>query len=132
MIRRNTVQKSMVYDAVAMLANHPTAEEIYTCVSNRYPSIGKGTVYRNLGLLVEDGKLLKIDVPDGPAHYDHTVHTHYHVHCCKCGKLVDVTMNATGDLKNLIVDTGGFQIADYSILFNGICPNCQNKDMEEN
>ena len=125
MIRRNTIQKSMVYETVQMLGNHPTAEEVYTCIAEHYPSIGKGTVYRNLGLLVEEGKLLKIDVPDGPAHYDHTIGRHYHVHCYICGKVDDVIMNQTEDLRNLVTDLKGFQLKDYSILFSGVCPDCQ-------
>ena len=30
-----------------------------------YPTIGKGTVYRNLDILVDEGSLRKVEVPDG-------------------------------------------------------------------
>ena len=44
----------MVLDAVNEMHSHVTADQIYTFIKEKYPSNGKGTVYRNLGILVED------------------------------------------------------------------------------
>lgn len=50
----------MVLDAVNEMHRHVTADQIYTFVKEKYPSIGRGTVYRNLGILVEEGKVRKV------------------------------------------------------------------------
>ena len=55
----------MVLDAVNEMHRHVTADQIYTFIKEKYPSIGRGTVYRNLGILVEEGKVRKVEVPDG-------------------------------------------------------------------
>ena len=51
--RRNTIQKDLVRNAVYEMRRHVTANEVYEFVKEAYPTIGKGTVYRNLDILVE-------------------------------------------------------------------------------
>ena len=71
----------MVLDAVNEMHSHVTADQIYTFIKEKYPSIGRGTVYRNLGILVEEGKVRKVEVPDGSDRFDFTLENHYHVEC---------------------------------------------------
>ena len=51
---------------------------MYEFIKEEYPTIGKGTVYRNLDILVEEGALRKVEVPDGPNRFDFTLKNHYH------------------------------------------------------
>ena len=64
--RRNTIQKDLVRNTVYEMRRHVTANEVYEFIKEAYPRIGKGTVYRNLDILVEEGALRKVEVPDGP------------------------------------------------------------------
>lgn len=125
MDRRNTIQKDLVFNAVTSLKNHPTADEVYAWIIREYPSVGKGTVYRNLNILSEEGKIRKIEIPDGSDCFDHTLTAHYHVKCIKCHRIFDVDMDVLPDLRNQIHDTHGFDFLDYDILFKGICQNCK-------
>lgn len=68
--RRSTIQKDLVRNAVSEMKKHVAANEVYDFIRERYPTIGKGTVYRNLDILVEKGELKKIEVPDGPNRFD--------------------------------------------------------------
>ena len=52
--RRNTIQKDLIRHAVYEMKRHVTANEVYEFIKERYPTIGKGTVYRNLDILAED------------------------------------------------------------------------------
>ena len=52
--RRNTIQKDLVRNAVYEMKRHVTANEVYEFIKESYPTIGKGTVYRNLDILVVD------------------------------------------------------------------------------
>ena len=83
--RRNTIQKDLVRNTVYEMRRHVTANEVYEFIKEAYPSIGKGTVYRNLDILVEEGALRKVEVPNGPNRFDFTLKNHYHVRCIKCG-----------------------------------------------
>ncbi|HTD52528.1 MAG TPA: transcriptional repressor, partial [Thermoanaerobaculia bacterium] len=56
-LRRQTRQRHSIYEAVAATNSHPTAEWVYEQVRRSLPRISLGTVYRNLQLLVGEGKL---------------------------------------------------------------------------
>ena len=90
--RRNTIQKDLVKNAVYEMKRHVTANEVYEFLKKEYPTIGKGTVYRNLDILSEEGALRKVEVPDGANRFDITLKNHYHVRCIKCGEVSDVDM----------------------------------------
>ena len=68
---------------------HPTALEIYGMTRAVDPTISMGTVYRNLNLLAEQGKILRIKVPGGADRYDGTIEPHNHAVCTKCGMVMD-------------------------------------------
>lgn len=129
--RRNTIQKDLVRNAVCEMKRHVTANEVYEFVKESYPTIGKGTVYRNLDILVEEGDLRKVEVPDGPNRFDPTLKNHYHVRCVNCGEISDVDMDEIPGLLEKIHDTHGTDFLGYDILFKGICPKCQKKIKEE-
>lgn len=130
-MRRNTVQRELVLNAVKSLKNHATADEIYSMIIKIHPSIGRGTVYRNLNLLAEDGEIRKIEIPDGPDCFDHICGAHYHVKCIRCGHVFDVDMDVISNLKDRIRDAHGIQFLDYDILFKGICSDCQKFNQEK-
>ena len=96
--RRNTIQKDLVRNAVYEMKRHVTANEVYEFIKEEYPTIGKGTVYRNLDILVEEGALRKVEVTNGPNRFDFTLKNHYHVRCIKCGEIFDVDMDQIPDL----------------------------------
>ena len=116
--RRNTVYE---------MRRYVTANEVYEFVKEFCPTIGKGTVYRNLDILVEEGNLRKVEVSDGPNRFDLTLKNHYHVRCVNYGEISDVDMDEILGLLEKIHDTHGTDFLGYDILFKGICPKCQKK-----
>lgn len=127
MIRRNTIQCSLVLDAVNKLQCHATADEIYETIIQEYPNISRGTVYRNLNRLAQMGKIRRLEIPGGADCFDHICRDHYHVRCEKCGRVFDVDMDYIAGLEKNIKESHGFQFTGYDIIFRGICPKCKNK-----
>ena len=125
MNKRNTIQRMLVLDAVNQLKCHATADEIYQSIIKNHPSIGRGTVYRNLNYLAENNEIRKLEIPGGAERFDHLCHDHYHVQCVKCGKIFDVEMEYIKDLENKIKDTHGFEFIKHDIIFQAICPDCK-------
>ena len=125
MMKRKTIQRSLVLDAVNKLHNHATADEIYDAVIIEHPNISKATVYRNLNTLSEMGEIRKLEIPGGADRYDHCTHNHCHIKCDKCGRLFDVDMDYISGLENNIRDTCGFDFTGYDIIFRGTCPDCK-------
>lgn len=130
MEKRNTIQKELVLNAVTKMHRHVTADEVYDYIKKDYPSIGKGTVYRNLSILADENKIRKVEMPNGADCFDFTLEKHYHIRCIKCGKVFDVDMDEIKTLDSFIHDRHGMKFLDFDIVFKGICKDCQNKGEE--
>jgi len=130
MDRRHTIQKELVLNAVMKMRRHVTAEEVYDYIKTDYPAIGKGTVYRNLGILADEKKIRRVEIPGGADCFDFTLEKHYHIRCIKCGKVFDVDMDEIKEMDSFIHDRHGMKFLDFDIVFKGICKDCQNKGEE--
>ncbi len=126
-IKRNTIQRGVVLSTVNNLKCHPTADEVYCEVIKTYPSISRGTVYRNLNQLAKNQDISKIEVPSEADRFDHKTVPHYHSRCSKCGKVFDVKLDYLFDLEKEINDTDGFCFNGHTITFTGICSNCNSQ-----
>ena len=125
MTRHNTIQRSLVLDAVNRLKSHATADEVYAEVAATHPNISKATVYRNLNLLSEMGMIRKLEIPGGADRFDHICKEHCHVKCEKCGRVFDIEIPYIDGLDNRVDNRNGFELTGYDILFRGICPGCR-------
>ena len=132
MMKRNTIQRSLVFEAVNKLQSHATADEIYEKVVTEHPNVSRATVYRNLKLLSETGYIRKIEIPGGADRFDHLCHDHCHVKCEKCGWVFDVDMEYITGIEKNIKDDRGFKFTGYDILFRGVCPDCQGSQKKHN
>ena len=120
-------QREAIRKYLGSTTSHPTADSVYMQVKKEFPNISLGTVYRNLNLLADTGKALKIDAPDGSAHFDGDTSPHYHVICKECGKIYDLFPTATqvegiNQLANELFDG---TIESHSLLFYGVCKACK-------
>ena len=123
MIRRNTFQKKLVMD-VAIKLCHPTADEVYACIFSKYPTVSRATVYRNLNLLVAEGMLSKVEMPDGADCFDKTLLKHYHMRCRVCGRVEDAELPYQSALLEKLGNTHGFFVEEHDILLKGVCRVC--------
>lgn len=128
-MRRNTIQKDLVLNAVHTLRSHVTADEVYNFIIKEHPSVGKGTVYRNLSILADEGLIRKIEIPNASDRYDFTLKEHYHVRCVRCGCIEDVELKYSSDIMNSVDVNHGFDLLGFDLLFRGVCGKC--KEIEE-
>jgi Fur family ferric uptake transcriptional regulator/Fur family peroxide stress response transcriptional regulator len=125
MDKRCTIQRTLVLETVRALRGHVTADEVYDVLVPKYPSISRGTVYRNLNVLAELGEIRKIEIPGDAVRYDYLCHEHYHVQCAQCSQVFDVDMDYLPDLQSRVKDAHGFTFTGHDIFFKGICPECK-------
>ena len=123
--KRSTTQRRLVYSSVCELASHPTADDVYADALERQPNISKGTVYRNLNSLAEDGDLLRINIPNAPDRFDHNTHPHYHIKCKVCDAFYDIEADSIGGVERQIFESTGFSVLAHDLVFSGLCPKCQ-------
>ena len=123
--QRNTPQRRVILEEIQKASSHPTAAELYETVRRRLPKISLGTVYRNLDLLAEMGKIQKLDVSGGEARFDGNLDAHYHVRCVRCGRVEDVYGLPTGTLIDGASEAAGYEILGHRLELVGVCPQCK-------
>ena len=125
-VKRNTVQRQIVFEAVQKLNTHPTIDEIYVVLHREHPSISKTTVYRNLRQLADGGFIRQISLPDGLERYDRSTVNHYHFNCKNCRNIIDVEIEYLTDINDSVQDKYGFQVDKHDVVFSGMCSKCVN------
>lgn len=124
--QRSTIQRRLVLDAVRARCDHPSADQIYLDVRSRDDRISRGTVYRNLNLLADNGEILHVKVP-GADRYDQRLDFHYHLICTGCGAVSDVPIEYRGALDDEAAAETGYLISRHRTVFEGLCPRCLEK-----
>ncbi len=115
-----TKQRQLIYDIVQEQP-HISAEQIFLIAKRQLPHLALGTVYRNLKLLAEDGKIKQFLVPSGVVHYDKTLAEHEHLQCSQCGRIVDLPLS---NLTNLIEQQAHVRVDSCTISIEGRCSDC--------
>ena len=122
---RNTFQKALTLDAVREMQNHPTADQVYAHVAEKYPEISRATIYRNLNQLSEAHLIERFKNPYGADHYDHIVTPHYHFVCKNCGKIMNVELDLTDrHMEDICREKTGLNVTGHLLVFEGFCEDC--------
>ncbi|MDD5940415.1 MAG: transcriptional repressor, partial [Lachnospiraceae bacterium] len=74
-------QREAIWDYLKDRKDHPTADDIYIAVRKDFPNISLGTVYRNIMLMKNMGRIRTVDVGDGIIHFDPNTSEHDHFIC---------------------------------------------------
>ena len=124
---RMTKQRKTILKVLKNTDSHPTADSIYEEVKKEIPNISLGTVYRNLNLLADKGKITVINYANDQSHYDGNTENHYHFRCNDCGNVFDVELNLIDKKINTKVENNtDFIVDNHRLEFYGLCPSCQN------
>lgn len=118
--RRDTPQRKLIRSILHACTDHPTAETVYARARAIKPSIGFGTVYRNLSVLAEDGEILHLPIPGGADRYDGTVADHGHYFCRLCGAFGDIPTERMADR----LAPKGFAVDGLLLIVDGRCADC--------
>jgi Fe2+ or Zn2+ uptake regulation protein len=123
-VRRSTRQRRLVYEAVMGTDTHPTAEWVYDQVRRVSPRISLGTVYRNLQVLVSEGRLRSF-ARGGRTCYDGDLTPHDHFSCERCGLLMDIPRSTEALPAERRLRATGHAVTGRTLEFFGLCRECR-------
>ena len=124
---RYSKQREEILKVIINSDDHPTAKAIYERVRKTIPNVSLGTVYRNLGYLVDNNEIRKIQIENSNDRFDRNIVNHNHIYCEFCNKVMDFDYDlSTGAVQNLEKKTC-FKIIDYNFNIKGICNNCMKE-----
>lgn len=119
-----TEQRRLILRLIRTSDEHMTAEQIYKKAKTEMPSIAMGTVYRNLGLMVKSGEILRLSVPGKPDRFDRGQKKHDHLICDVCGKMKDILIPG---LIDAIEYQKGEHILSYELTIRYVCAACRER-----
>ena len=128
---RATRQRAAVLQAVEMVDTHPNVEEVYRIVRKRLPRISLGTVYRNLHLLAEEGKLREVQFLGDVIRYDAITGPHEHFYCRKCRKVWDLDPSLPTLIVKSVERKMKSSVERYALDYYGLCSACTSKKGED-
>lgn len=121
---RYSRQRERIYEYLAASEEHPSADMVYQALRPEIPELSLGTVYRNLKLLEDLGKIRRVTSFEGSERYDACCMDHVHFLCECCGKLSDVSDANYDVIRTAITLEKGFRLNRIDLTLTGMCPDC--------
>ena len=84
-----TPQRHAILEAVHLLDNHPTAEQIIDYIRRIHPGIATGTVYNVLDVMVEKELVKRVKTDRDAMRYDAVLKNHHHIYCAETDRIED-------------------------------------------
>jgi len=122
---RMTPQRMAILEYLDGNTDHPSAEDIFAGVREKYPSMSFATVYNTLEALKSRGGVLELTIDPGRKRYDPNTEPHHHLICLECRKIVDVHLDAEPSVPAAL--QGDFEVVGSHIEFYGVCGACRSR-----
>jgi Fur family peroxide stress response transcriptional regulator len=129
---RLTRQRRAILDLLKSTRAHPTADDIYDEVRKDLPNISKGTVYRNLQVLIDRGEAAVLDIRGSLSRYELRRGSHCHFRCQACERVIDIDEPVDPGLDAKVSRETGFVVSGHQIEFRGWCAICRQPSQNTN
>jgi Fe2+ or Zn2+ uptake regulation protein len=122
-----------VLEALQATTEHPTAIELHEMVRQKYPRIGRATVYRALQRLAAAGFTQSVGRDTRGRHYDAHIARHDHAICSECGRIFDLTTSnqslSTEALTQFYraAEAVGLKAETWEMRIYGRCAECRKE-----
>jgi Fur family peroxide stress response transcriptional regulator len=106
---------------------HPTANWLFDRLRKEFPRLSIGTVYRNIGILIEQGLLSRLAFGNTFDRLDANMQPHYHFLCDQCDAIIDLDLPIDRTIDAWLDKAKGFLVRRHDLEFRGLCPRCAPK-----
>lgn len=117
-------KREAIFKTIASTKTHPSAKWVYEQLKDEIPNLSLGTVYRNIALFKEQGRVISVASVNGEERIDADITDHAHFVCENCGCVYDLFSSELSPLEKEL-SRGGFEITRKNVVFHGICKNCK-------
>ena len=122
---RITPQRHAVLEYLMQSMKHPTADEIYKALEDKFPNMSVATVSNNLRVFLDIGLVRELTYGDSSSRFDCNTSDHYHIICDECGKIVDFHYPSLNEVEQLAEQVTGFDVTNHRMEVYGTCEDCQ-------
>ncbi|MFO0876825.1 MAG: Fur family transcriptional regulator [Gemmataceae bacterium] len=105
--------------------NHFDADQLIDAMKKAGLEVSRATVYRTLGKLVDAGLLRKLEMGTRSCYeHDYGYPQHEHLHCTKCGKMIEFQSEALVATLKQVCQENRFQSSGHTLIIRGVCGEC--------
>lgn len=122
---KSTHQRLVILDSIDQFG-HVDIDTLYDAIFQKYSTMSKATLYRNINDLISFHILEEVKLPHQKQQYEIKKVPHIHLLCSECGSVEDMFVE-TKPLLETISSQSGFHINNSFIVMNGTCQTCQTK-----
>lgn len=126
-----THQRLEIFQVVTAAENHPSAEEVYSKVKPKMPTISFDTVYRTLALFERHGVIARVQHLDDRARYDPNTDPHHHLVCINCKKIQDFYWPTLDNIEIPEETNRWGAIKGKYLELRGVCQECLESERKE-
>jgi Fe2+ or Zn2+ uptake regulation protein len=124
---RRSRQRERILELLRSTDSHPTANWLFGKLRKEFPDLSLGTVYRNIGILIQQGLISRLAFGSTFDHLDANMMPHYHFICEQCDSIIDLDVPPDESLNAWPDKSLGFKVSRHEIEFYGLCPQCAKK-----
>jgi Fur family transcriptional regulator, iron response regulator len=114
---RPTAQRLAIAEFVLRSTAHPSADEVFDAVNEKFPTISTATVYNTLKLFTEKQLLKQLHLRDDRIIYDPNVTRHHHFVDVETGEIHDIEWGAIDVCR--IQELSNLDVEDYEVVLRG-------------
>lgn len=122
-----THQREAVAEIVFGSGEHLSVDEIERVLRSGGHRIGKATIYRALGLLVDSKLVAELDFGEGFKRYEHRLSAepiHEHLICLNCGTVIEFQSAEVHRIEASASAQHGFRPTRHKLEIYGLCRDC--------
>lgn len=120
-----TPQRIEILKILTESHTHPTVDEVYQKVKNKFPTISRATVYKTVQVLKEAQKVQELTFYDEKTRLDANMEPHINLVCLNCKKISDLHDPKIKEFVKYHSKKSTFKNESQRIDFYGICKQCQ-------
>ena len=124
---RRSKQRERILALLRSTNTHPTANWLFGRLKKEFPNLSMGTIYRNIGILVQQGLIDRIVFGSTFDRLDANTAEHYHFICERCDAIIDLKIPVVRRLDEQVPASEGFEVHGHAVEFYGLCPKCSKK-----
>jgi Fur family transcriptional regulator, peroxide stress response regulator len=118
---RPSEQRIRIFEALAAVKTHPSADAVYRELAPDMPSLSRTTVFSTLDLFAREGIAQRLSLSGTEVRYDADVSRHVHFRCRSCGAVSDLPeARAPAPPKT----PEGYIVESAQYYAEGLCPDC--------
>lgn len=127
-MKRQTVQRRAILDALERAPGPLTPQEVLDAARETHAGLGLATVYRNLSTLEEAGDIIPVHLPGESARFEVSGRGHHHHFRCEhCHGVFELHTTCPVAVLEGVTLPGGFAVKGHELTLYGVCPQCQTQ-----